>query len=323
MIKIDGKRIDDPGRAYVIAEASGNHHKDMMAARALVVEAVGAGADAVKFQTFEPDEIAAEGITIPRGIDERHDAWIDYHDVKELRDLFAIGGLPRAWHRELKSLTEGLGITFLSTPFSVDAARFLVEEIRVSALKISSGDITFEPLLNYAKTLRIPIILSTGGATRSEIDRAIYLLFSHDLELALMHCRSSYPCSTGMMNLRCISTLRRIKEDNWPSISSHNFTVGLSDHTTSLDVPAYAVCAGATIIEKHLKLYGAPAIDGEHSLYPGEFKTMVDNIRYVEKMLGDGDKKPIDAEMHDRLWARRDPSDWLRPTKEAREGRWE
>ena len=314
MLRIDGKRLGDSQRPYIIAEASGNHHRDYATAEQLVCAAAEAGADAIKFQSFEASDICAD-VPILTGYDAAHDAWIQSLGVTRLRELFALGGLPRAWHAPLKALAEQQDIAFLSTPFSVDAARFLVEEVGVPALKIASGDLTFAPLLAYAASTRLPVILSTGGATFSEIQEAYHLFYHALWPPVFMHCVSAYPCEDVWTNLRAIKTIR----------DRFSWLCGFSDHTLSTDlVPALAVAMGATVIEKHLRLADdTTSVDAAHSLTPSQFRQMVDVIRIVPAILGDGVKTPHATEMHDRKWARRSPVDWLRPTEEARAGHWE
>jgi len=302
---------------YLIAEASGNHAQDLRRAHALVDAAADSGAHAVKFQTFRAEEIAADNIPILRGYDATHDEWLDGLKTKTMRELFQLGGLPRAWHRELRNHATDRGIDFLSTPFSVDAARFLVEEIGVPYLKIASGDLTFLPLLAYADTLDIPVILSTGGATMIEIADTVWGRLGNQYEaerLGLLHCRSIYPCPRNTMNLRTIEYFRT----TYPLC-----TPGLSDHTLALvTTPVYALCLGARIIEKHIRLEDSLGVDTSHSLYPDSFKHMTQALHNVSAELGKADKTVHPLEGHDRLWARRSPEDWLRPTQAAREGRW-
>lgn len=299
------------GRVFVIAEASSNHCHDLRRAVHLVEVAAEARADAIKFQTFSCEEIAARDVEIP---DHEHHGLPRY-----FHEIFAKGGLPREWHRELKTLAEDCGLIFLSTPFSMDAAKFLVDEVGVPALKIGSGDLTFTPLLEYAASTGLPVIASTGGATMGEIwDAVTWPLFAAHASsrLALMHCVSSYPCAWTDANLMAIRTLRA----TYPSTP-----IGFSDHTLSVEaVPALAVAMGATIIEKHMTLDDpGRSMDAWHSLTPGQFQRMVETIRAVPQILGDGAKKPRESELHDRSWARRDPSDWLRPTADARGGAWQ
>ncbi len=320
-MQINGKRIDDPKNAYVIAEASGNHNQNLQQARALVQAAATAGASACKFQTFTASEICAD-VPILFGHDAQHDAWVKKLGVSRMRQLFSKGGLPREWHKDLKREAEDLGIEFLSTPFSIDAAKFLVEEIGVRALKIASGDLTFTPLLQYAASTGLPLLVSTGGATMDEVDTALRVCIqewrSHpDIypseDIVLMHCVSIYPCPDIMTNLLAIRTMEK-----------RFGAVGFSDHTLSTDlIPALAVSLGASCFEKHLRLStDTESVDVSHSLDPEQFHRYVETLRTVPYILGDGIKKPHPREAHDRLWARRDTSDWLRPTRDAREGFW-
>jgi sialic acid synthase SpsE len=317
-LMINGVRLDDSNRCYVIAEAAGSHNQDFATAEALVRAAADVGADAVKFQTFTAEDICVD-MPFPFGHDTAHDAWARGLGVTSIRDLFRLGGLPLDWHKPLKSLAESLGIAFLSTPFSVDAARFLVEEIGVPALKIASGDLTFTPLLEYAACSGLPVILSTGGATCEEVRKARDVLDEiSQYEVAgmvIMHCVSVYPCRDEIANLSAITRLQNGLCE----------CVGFSDHTLSYDlVPALAVACGATVLEKHLRLAeDTSSIDAAHSLPPYHFARYVESARQASVILGDGIKKPHALELHDRAWARRDPSDWLRPTAAARYGAWE
>ena len=305
----------DPQAPYIIAEASGNHAQDRQQARLLVQAAAAAGANAIKYQTFTAEEICAD-VPILFGHDAAHDAWCQSLGVTRLRQLFAKGGLPRAWHRELQQEARGQGIEFLSTPFSVDAAKFLVEEVGVPALKIASGDLTFEPLHQYADSIGLPVIISTGGATMDEI-WGMSEAYGHDVwcnYVALLHCVSVYPCDQRILNLAALPVMRE----------HFNVPIGFSDHTLSTDlVPAMAVALGATIFEKHLRLAtDTSSVDVAHSLDPEGFTRYVDTIRTCCQIQGNGIKTPHRLEAHDQLWARRDPSDWLRPTQGAREGAW-
>lgn len=302
---------------YVIAEASGNHAQSLKRAHALIDAAAEAGADAIKFQTFTAEEIAADHVAILRGYNAEHDAWLDKMGVSTMRELFRKGGLPRPWHKQLKDHATERGIDFLSTPFSVDAARFLVEEIGVPYLKIASGDLTFLPLLEYANTLEIPVILSTGGATPEEISAAATIHLARQYlnrTLALLHCRSVYPCPEDIVQLHAIRYLAQ----NFPYC-----TPGWSDHTLSWSVPGLALCVGAVVIEKHLTL-DDEGVDAGHSLRADGFARMVNGLIGIAHMLGEPGTKTVHlSEYHDRLWARRAPEDWRRPTMTARMGQWE
>jgi len=325
VLQIDGKPLDDPRTIFTIAELSGNHGQNYAQAEALVRAAAEAGASACKTQTFDAAEIAAD-IPFPYGHDAATDVWARGLGVTSFRDLFVHGGLPRAWHLPLKDLATSLGLSFLSTPFSVDAARFLVEEVGVPALKIASGCLTHTPLLEYTASTSVPILLSVGGATVDEIDTALMGPLQEvwvEERLVLLHCKSIYPCPLNAINLRCIATLRE----------RYNVPVGLSDHTiAAVATPCMAMWLKSVVLEKHLRLAADDtSIDVGHSLPPDQFALMVASMRGghdlwridQEEILGDGVIGPHPLEMHDRLFARHDPSDWKRPLLRGREGHWE
>jgi sialic acid synthase SpsE len=311
---INGVPLDDPRRVYIIAEASGNHSQDFKKAIDLTRAAAECGADAIKWQTFTAEEICAD-IPFPFGHDEAHDAWARSLGVERMRDLFRLGGLPREWHVDLKAEAEKCGIAFLSTPFSVDAAKFLVEQIGVQAIKIASGDLTFQPLIDYVTPLDIPVIMSTGGANMYEILDLVRTNVRLKTHLILMCCTSVYPCNLDMANLLSIRTMKY----------EHGLRVGYSDHTLSTDlVPSMAIACGALCYEKHIRLeHDHDSVDAAHSLAPSQFARMVEVIRSAPSILGSGIKKPHPKELHDRKWARRSTIDWLRPTEAARRGEWD
>lgn len=310
-----GNTLIDQSHVFIIAEMSANHCQDFSTAVALVKAAASAGANAIKAQTMEPENIAAD-IPILTGYDAPHDAWVARMGVRTLHDLYAKGGLPRSWHHELKHVAQEEGIEFLSTPFSIDAARFLVREIGVPALKIASGDLTFTPLLEYAASTGLPLLVSTGMATLSEVQTAVWgpLALAREQRVCLLHCTSSYPLDPLQANLAAITTMQE----------TVGCPVGYSDHSTDpILLPALAVALGACCVEKHLKLDAAVrSPDAGHSLTPGQFRLMVEVIRAVPQWLGDGVKVPQQNEAHERLWTRRSPQDWKRPTDEGRAGTW-
>lgn len=312
-IQINGVRIDDSSKTFIIAEMSGNHGHDYAKAEALVLAAAEAGSDAVKAQLITPELICAD-IPLPFGHNPEHDVWLRGLGVTRMRDLFAQGGLPREWCAPLKALAERLGIAWICTPFSVEEAIFLVEEIGVSALKIASGDLTFTPLLRYAVSTGLPLIVSTGGATMDECDVALRnSLWNARDRLIFLHCCSVYPAPWSIVNLRCLAAMQQ----------ALGIPIGFSDHTLStVAVPLLAVASGAVAYEKHLALADdTTSIDAGHSVSPTAFTQMVCHMRDAQAILGTGVKAPHALELHDRLWARRG-KDGLRPTDEARAGRW-
>ncbi len=299
---------------YVIAEAGVNHNGDLAKALALVDVAATAGADAVKFQTFTASSVIsihAEKAAYQKQTTDAAESQVDM--VAKLE-------LSHADHTQLANRCGERGIAFLSTPFDLDSLDFLVNEMGLTALKISSGEITNAPLLLAAARSGRDIILSTGMSTLDEVREALGALafgyasdtgatpdtaeFTRALEQAdalqgkvtLLHCTTEYPTPYEDVNLRAMDSLGE----------AFGLTVGLSDHTAGIAVAIAAVARGAKVIEKHFTLDRAlPGPDHAASLEPDELTAMVAAIRATEAALGDGNKRLMPSEAANRDIARK------------------
>lgn len=294
---------------FVIAEAGVNHNGDMAVARRLIDVAADAGADAVKFQTFNADTLATAAAPVA---DYQRSAAADGQSQHEmLRSL----ELAPAAHADLKAHAEGRGVEFISTPFDCDSLRFLVDDLGVATLKIGSGNVTDGPLLLAAARSGCRLILSTGMCDLEDVQAAVDLVafgmttdrapsgideFSGFRKqpdaaravaenLTLLHCTSLYPAPVDTANLRAMETLR----------DAFGLRVGFSDHTLGATVAIAAVAAGAAVIEKHVTLdCGMAGPDHAASMEPEAFASMVSDIRVVEAALGAASKEPV-ADEHD------------------------
>lgn len=244
--------------AFVIAELGINHQGSDQLAVELIGKAVDAGADAVKFQTYDPSTLDPPG---------------------DRRAMLARYQIPNAGLRMLKGFAEHMGLVFMSTPFDIPSLRFLVDELKVDRLKIASGFLDHTEFLIEAAKTQLPLYVSTGMATKGDIVAGL-LRLSMRPPITVMHCVSCYPCPLEAVNLQAMNDI------------DGPFEVGLSDHTTSLTIPAAAVARGATAIEKHFTLDRTmEGPDHAASLEPKEFAEMVARIREVEAAMGDGIKK--------------------------------
>lgn len=302
-----------PNHVYVIAEAGVNHNGDLDLARALVNQAADAGADAVKFQTFEAKRLATR--QAPKAGYQRETTDALESQLEMLRKL----ELPRAWHANLQELARSRGIQFLSTAFDRGSLEFL-EELDMPFYKVPSGELTNGPLLWQFAHQRRPLVVSTGMATMSEVEQALAVIahaFNADHEptkeaeiwrgwsqqswreslrgrVTLLHCTSQYPTPMNEVNLRAMDTL-----------AAFGLPVGYSDHTEGILIPMVAVARGATLIEKHFTLDRAmPGPDHRASLEPEELKQMVSQIRQLQQAMGDGSKCPQPSEWNTREAAR-------------------
>ena len=260
------------GKTFLIAELSANHNQDINIAKDTIYAMKDSGADAVKLQTYTPDTLTIncdnEYFQIKQGT-----LW----DGQTLYNLYKQAYTPWEWHYELKELAEKLGLVFFSTPFDKTAVDFL-EKLDVPIYKIASFEITDIPLIEYVAQKNKPMIISTGIATKEDIELAVATCKKNGCEdITLLKCTSSYPAPLEEANLLTIPDMKK----------RFGVKVGLSDHTLGISVPIAAVALAAEVIEKHFildKKLGGP--DAAFSLEPKEFSEMVKSIREVEKSLG-------------------------------------
>ena len=286
---LGGHRIG-AGRAFVIAEAGVNHNGDLDLAHRLIEAAHAAKADAVKFQTFRPEDVVSAAA--PKAAYQRATTSASESQLEMVRKL----ALDEAAHQALSRHARELGILFLSTPF--DAASLeLLERLGLPAYKIASGEVTNLPFLRAIAATGRPALLSTGMCDQAEVERAAAELNKAGAPaLALFHCVSNYPADPADANLRAMATLA----------AAIPVPVGYSDHTPGIEISLAAVALGAALIEKHLTLdRNLPGPDHLASLEPAEFAQLVASIRRIEASLGDGIKAPRPAEADTRRIARR------------------
>jgi N,N'-diacetyllegionaminate synthase len=289
-LEIENRAVGPGHPSFIIAEAGVNHNGSVEMARRLIDVATRAGADAVKFQTFNAESLVSA--SAPKAgyqllTTSEHESQLEM--LKRLE-------LPRPVHRELQIYCRQREIVFLSTPFDESAVDFL-DQLGVPAFKISSGDVTNFPLLEHVARKRKPVILSTGMSDIEEVRSAIQTMRNEGCaDLVLLQCVSNYPAQPSDVNLRAMQTMA----------SEFDVPVGYSDHTTGIEVALAAVALGACVIEKHFTLdRELPGPDHRASLQPPELAQMIEGIRKVEAALGDGRKVRTASEIDTARAARR------------------
>jgi len=277
----------------VIAEAGVNHNGSLELAFRLIDAAVAAGADVVKFQTFRAEALVTRAA--PKAAYQKRST----DQAESQFDMLKRLELPESGFRELAAYCVTKRIGFLSTPFDIEAARFLAS-LGMGTFKVSSGDLTNIPFLRELAAFGLPIILSSGMATVGEIEQAVETIEHAGVpleKLTLLHCTTEYPAPPQEVNLRAMGTLRAA----FPGA-----TIGYSDHTEGIDISIAAAALGAQVIEKHFTLdRGMEGPDHKASLEPAELASMVASIRRIESALGDGRKRPTASELPNRLIARK------------------
>jgi N,N'-diacetyllegionaminate synthase len=290
MFKIGNNVIGDGNPVFIIAEAGVNHNGDINIAKELVDKAVLSGVDAIKFQTFKTEKLVT--------------GYADMADYQknnigsESSQFSMLKKLELSYENfiEIQDYCKEKGIMFLSTPFDFESADFL-KSIDMEAYKISSGDLTNIPFLQYIARFDKPIILSSGMATLSEIEGAIDAInLIGTIEIAVLHCTSNYPAKLQSVNLNAMNTIK----------NAFKIVSGYSDHTEGITVPIAAAAMRAGIIEKHFTLdKSMEGPDHKASLNPQELKEMVRAIRDVEMALGTGIKKYNSSEVDTMRAARK------------------
>lgn len=277
-MKIGTKSLDKP---YIIAEAGVNHGNSLDVAKELILQAAQAGADAIKFQTYTADELVCKGT--PKFWNHESAEGKNQHEAYQ-----DIGGFPYEWYPTLIEYCESLGIEFLSTPFSFEAADRL-NEMGMRAFKVASSDMSHIPFLEHLAKFGKPILLSTGAATMEEIKESVLAIRNAgNDQIVVMHCTLCYPTKAEDANLKAVGTLRRTFRD---------LTIGLSDHTLGLIAPTMAIAYGATVIEKHFTIDKTLTNTADHwlSVDPVELKKMVTDANEAFSMMGTGLRDEIPA----------------------------
>ncbi|ADK99821.1 N-acetylneuraminate synthase [Brevundimonas subvibrioides] len=280
-------------RVFFIAEAGVNHNGDLDLALRLVDVAHRAGADAVKFQTFTTDRV----IAVDAPLAEYQKANAGAPSAVEMLKGFE---LPRADFARIADHCRAIGIEFMSSPFDLESAAFLAG-IGMTKFKLASGEITHAPFVRGVARLAADaggsVILSTGMSTLDEVAGAVGWIEGEGCrDLTILHCVSNYPAPAKDANLRAMDTLRE----------AFGHPVGWSDHTLGDAVSLAAVARGARVVEKHFTLDNALAgPDHAMSMDPDGLARLIAGLRTVEASLGDGIKRPVEAEREIMTVARR------------------
>lgn len=269
-LRIGPREAGDGCPLFVVAEIGLNHDGSVDRALALVDAAAAAGASAVKLQTLDAAALVAANAPAPAHV-----------AATSLVDFFRRFELNEEAHARVVQRARAHGLAVLATPLSEDGVD-LLERVGIDAYKIASGDITWEALIRKTARTNKPVVISTGMASLSEVQRAVFWA-SHAGRggVALLHCVSAYPVPTGSENLRAIATLGL----------SCGAIVGLSDHGADGFALPLAVAMGAAIYERHLVLTAADdSVDAEVSSTPNELAALVRTAARTTAALGTGIK---------------------------------
>ena len=274
--------ISDHSKAFVIAEIGHNHQGNVETCKQMFQAAAEAGATAVKLQKRNNKELfTKEFYESPYNSENAFGSTYGEH-----RDALEFDF---DTYLELKTFAESLGVLFFSTAFDFSSVDFLVK-LNVPLIKIASGDLKSIPLLKYAASTNIPLIVSTGGAKMSDVQAAYNAIkASTATSFAILQCTAAYPAGPEILNLNVIKTYRESFPDT---------VVGFSAHDLGIAMGPAAYALGARVFEKHFTLdRSMKGTDHAFSLEPTGMKKFVRDLNNVSVALGDGIKTPLDIEL--------------------------
>jgi len=276
------KNFKTISKPFIVAEIGNNHEGSFKNAIRLIEAAKESGADAVKFQIYDP---------------------IKYSSPKDKKRIIQLKkfALNKKDIINLKKKSDELGIIFFATPFDIKSAN-LLNDIQ-DFFKISSGDNNYFDLLKKVRSFKKPVIVSTGLMDYKNIVNVVKYFKKFDFykkreNLCIMHCVSAYPASKSKINLNSIPYLKK----KFPKV-----TIGYSDHTMGNKVSCLSYVLGAEIIEKHFTLSNTFSSFRDHkiSLNPKSFKEFVKEINNLKNILGNYSKKINKEEKSNYLSIRR------------------
>lgn len=281
LLKINKSRIGDGNPVFIIAEIGGNF-STFEQGRKLVDSAISCGANAVKIQTFKAENYVSKfaTFTMPNVGGKKKQLEI----IKKLELDYEI-------QKKMFDYCKKKKIIFFSTPSHKTDVDFL-EGIGNKIYKIGSDDLTNLPLMKYVAKLQKPTIISTGMSNFEEVYDVVKIFRREkNRQLAILHCVSMYPHEPKFANLNVIQMMKK----------KFDLPIGWSDHTLGIETSVTAATMGANIVEKHFTLNKkAKGPDHAISADPIDLEKMVQNIRLMEKMRGDGLKSPAYCELGNR-----------------------
>ena len=249
-----GRIIGNNLAPYFIAEINTSHFGSLDLAKDLINEAKDAGANCVKFQSWDESTLYSE----------------EYYSKNPISRRFVNKfSLSKDALLSLCDHCKSIGIDFASTPYSIEEAKFLVDSCHVPFVKIASMELNNYKLLEELSTLNCPLVLSTGMGTMQEIEKAVKIITKDNFkDLIVLHCVSIYPCPKNIINTNNIKMLMDKLE---------NCAVGFSDHTEGVEMAIASTAFGACMIEKHFTLDKTRiGMDNQMATEPSIFKMMVD-----------------------------------------------
>ncbi|MEY2817110.1 MAG: hypothetical protein RL275_573 [Chloroflexota bacterium] len=282
ILQINQMTITDESDCFVIAEIGNNHQGDLQKAMDMFKAAKECGVDAVKLQKRDNKSLLTKA-AYDKPYDNENSFGATYGEHREALEF------GKKEYVELKKYADEIGLTMFATAFDVRSADFLAE-LDMPLYKVASGDLKNTPLLKHIAKIGKPMIISTGGGTMEDIQRAYDTIMPINSQLCILQCTASYPAEPEDLNLRVISTYRK----KFPDV-----VVGLSDHENGIAMALAAYVLGSRVVEQHFTLnHTWKGTDHAFSLEPIGMKKLVRDLRRVKVAMGDGVKRIYPSEVN-------------------------
>jgi len=263
---------------FTIAEIGINHNGDINLAKRLIDEAKEAGFDSVKFQKRN-----IELVYSPEELDKPRESPFGTTNRDQKNGL----EFNTEQYDEIDQYCKNVGIEWFASAWDLESQEFL-RKYNLKYNKVASTMLRVYPLLEKIAEEKRYTFISTGMSNLKEIEKAVNIFEKHRCPYELMHCNSSYPTNNDEANLSVIKILR----------DRFDCKVGYSGHERGIQVSLAAVALGATSIERHItvdrSMYGS---DQAASLGVKGFRTLIRDIRIIERALGDGVKRIYNSEI--------------------------
>ena len=261
----------------IIAEIGINHNGDMGICKKLIDVAADSGANCVKFQKRDIDQVYTQDFLDS----SRESQWGTTQREQKTGLEFSA-----EQYQEIEDYCKSKDLEWFASAWDVNSQKFL-RQFNSKYNKVASAMIVHTDLLKEIASEGKHTFISTGMTTYDDIQTAVNIFRKANCSFELMHTVSTYPMKDEDANLNMIKTLREKFDCN----------VGYSGHEVGLAVSYAAAALNITSLERHITLdramYGS---DQSASVEPAGFKQLVGAIRKIELAMGDGIKKIIEAE---------------------------
>ena len=292
-IKIGSRTIGIDYPTYFIAEIGSNFDGNLDKAKYLIELAKNAGADAAKFQHYTAESLVSDHGFSKLGSNGSHQSQWE----GSVFDVYKSASLNADWTAELVKICNEFEIDFLTSPYSL----FLVDFVNefVPAYKVGSGDITWHEIIMKMAEKGKPLILATGASDISEVISAINAAKASP-GIVLMQCNTNYTADQQNYKYLNLNVLKNY------ALQFPDCILGLSDHMIGHVEVLGAVSLGARVIEKHFTdSNDNDGPDHKFALNPTAFRSMVQDVRFLEEALGSAFKKIEINEMETAVVQRR------------------